>query len=56
MPMQTKLNRSVGSAYLVEVKIAENLVIDAMIDNGSSVCLISDSLVNSSAKLCHISP
>ena len=51
MLMQTKSNRSIGSAYFVEVRIAENLLIDAMVDNGSSVCLISDSLVNSSAKL-----
>ena len=49
--MQTKLNRSIGNAYFVEVGIAENLLVDALVDNGSSVCLISDDLVKNSAQL-----
>ena len=51
MLMQTKFTRSCANAYFVEVKVLDDLSIDALVDNGSSVCLISDSLVNNNRKL-----
>ena len=52
MLMQNRFSRSNGKAYFVEVEIAE-VVVDAMVDSGASVCLINESVVNNNPKLRH---
>ena len=51
--MKTNENRSDGRAYFASISIADTPV-EAMIDNGASVCLVKESLVNSIAALRNV--
>ena len=53
MLMQTKELISDGNAYYVAINVA-NVTLNAMIDNGSSVCLIRESIVFNNDSLRHL--